>query len=1372
MKRIVGLLLALVMCVLCFQSIVENKVAASAENGVDSVYIVGNGSGNWLNGINMGLSAEENKMVEVSENIYEIQYDDLLESGDYYFMIVVNGDINNSLSPTYKSNISENGEYELDGVNTGCTIQTPADGASITFRVDFTDYDAASQTGATLYVVIASEASAEQYIVAGMSELCGSGWDGADLSNRMTYQGHGVFSLTYPSVAVGDGYQLKVVYNNFVYGTQNWIGDSTGNNIIFDITQVCDVTVSYDVYTSSITVSGDGVAYVTELDIKGIRVVGNGFDGWLNGAEWNPAADENLMTEISPKVYQIKYTNVEFYDGYYFKFAANGSWSDNWGDTDLDYNGVGDNRVSADGVFEGAYNGQNFNLIITSDFADVTFTLDLTEFDYSTKLGAKVTVDIEAVGGSVTPDIPADPSYEAFYAVGNGEGNWLNGVPWIPNDELNRMTETSEGVYEITFNDVAPGKDYQFKISADGSWDDTFSIPLTDIESGVVYNAVYKGIDNVTFDVEETTDVTIILDMSEYDYGLCEGAKITVKFGNNSLIIYGGEKGVDYIVEENTITVLTSTHLTISGKTTTQKIVVNPGVVANITLENLEIDLSNSEEPVGAFELYSSFEDNVDGAVANIELVGINTLKSSYLYAGLQAPQGTKLTISGTGTLHAQGGDAGAGIGGGNMCGAGDITINGGNIDAKGGAYASGIGGGDRGAGGTIVINGGFIEAQGGVSGAGVGGGQYGNGEYQNNASITINGGTVNATGGDNGAGIGGGYEGNGSNITIDGGEIVAVGGYGAAGIGGGANFGSEYGDGGTIVISGGYVTATGSNEAADIGNGSGGDAGTFSTGTNGNAFIVANTIADSFDTTAWNGVFFAGTEGKLYGTEVRLEGRGMVAVGTKLIIEEGQTLDIGESAVLYNEGEIVNNGTFSCGGRFSNLGVISGTYLHNHSFVKNIAEEKYMADEENKYYVSCECGQMSQIHTFTVEDKYVFFTNNKGWAGTVYIYMWEKSNIGETLDIVQEWPGAPMTLVGVDENGFDVYSYKVPTNINCIIFNGGGEEEQTVDIENFTSCTHYSLGDLVDENYTYKYNVEITAIHNPDENYICKDCGKNVITFESVNIALGSDISVNYYVNKYKDVVPQVKFTINDYTATVNAVDDGEQYKFVFYGVAPHWIGDTIVAELIVDGKVIEVKEYSVREYLMELRVISWLNTDYSWTKYNKMRKLVNDLLIYCGAAQEYMDYKLDDLVNEGIQGSRFTDLTETDAGTMNGSVVFTGANVIYNSSNRLMFKFSASDLKGISFKIKVNDGAETDISYEDNGDGSYIIISAPIYATGFDDIYTVIAYKDGVADAKIRYSVKSYVYAKQNETGDIATLVKAIYVYGASAQAFANAE
>ena len=74
--------------------------------------------------------------------------------------------------------------------------------------------------------------------------------------------------------------------------------DGTDNNVTFDVETACDVTVTFDPATNKITVTGDGVKMVTDLEVNSITVVGNGEDNWLNGVAWGVDAEANYTTQV------------------------------------------------------------------------------------------------------------------------------------------------------------------------------------------------------------------------------------------------------------------------------------------------------------------------------------------------------------------------------------------------------------------------------------------------------------------------------------------------------------------------------------------------------------------------------------------------------------------------------------------------------------------------------------------------------------------------------------------------------------------------------------------------------------------------------------------------------------------------------------------------------------------------------------------------------------------------------------------------------------------------------------------------------------------------------------------------------------------
>lgn len=276
------------------------------------------------------------------------------------------------------------------------------------------------------------------------------------------------------------------------------------------------------------------------------------------------------------------------------------------------------------------------------------------------------------------------------------------------------------------------------------------------------------------------------------------------------------------------------------------------------------------------------------------------------------------ITIHG-GSVKADGGEEAAGIGGGSFCSDGNITINGGNVTATGGEEAAGIGGGRGGSGGKITINGGSVAATGGVFAAGIGGGQSGFG-----GNITINGGNVTATSEAFAAGIGGGQESSGGNITINGGTVTATGGPDGAGIGSG-----NHGSYDTITINGGSVTATGGDLAAGIGDGSGGSGGSFTTGADGHALIVASSISDTSQRDSWSGIIFEGNDGKVYGNPTIQENI-EIPWGKTLTVPKNITLTVNSGVTLTNSGTITGNGTLDGEGNLVGFGTVAQTITNN----------------------------------------------------------------------------------------------------------------------------------------------------------------------------------------------------------------------------------------------------------------------------------------------------------------------------------------------------------------------------------------------------------------------------------------------------------
>ncbi len=347
--------------------------------------------------------------------------------------------------------------------------------------------------------------------------------------------------------------------------------------------------------------------------------------------------------------------------------------------------------------------------------------------------------------------------------------------------------------------------------------------------------------------------------------------------------VEGGTPGDDYSYLDGVLTILTGTPLTISGTTTTDKIVVGDGdgdgdgVGANITFRDLSIRHSSADRC--AFLIPGT-------ASATITLEGSNTLQSGENCAGLAVVTGGAVTLRGDGALESTGGYNAAGIGGGHTFNAGTIRIESGTITAVGGYDGAGIGGGHSndeegnpyGRFDAIEITGGVIDARSPGNAAAIGTGCWAG---TCPGSITIENAQVTAqTGGDHQrcAAIGRGI----SKYSYD---------YNCA-----------------VTIRNSIVSA---QNVADKGNSI--------SGANGTPDIqdsIVKVSAGSSCNGVYNGVY------SVYGAYTLTESW-TIPADASLFIDRGASLTIGDGATLTNRGTISHKGTLTIDGTFQNSGTM-----------------------------------------------------------------------------------------------------------------------------------------------------------------------------------------------------------------------------------------------------------------------------------------------------------------------------------------------------------------------------------------------------------------------------------------------------------------
>ena len=352
--------------------------------------------------------------------------------------------------------------------------------------------------------------------------------------------------------------------------------------------------------------------------------------------------------------------------------------------------------------------------------------------------------------------------------------------------------------------------------------------------------------------------------------------------GTGDFTVTGGTAGTDYRFEDHVLHIVSGTPLVISGTTTADRIFVESGVNADITLKGVSIQIPDGSH-VPAFEIAAGSAGNVTVTLAD---GSANVLKSGMWCAGLQkdgtgtagtltlrcqkAGSGSHVCTSGCGSLTTTG-YWGAGIGSGasedsKAHETKNITISGGNIHAFSVTHGAGIGAGSMGTAENIVIRGGIVEAAGGAMGVGIG---------DSSCSCIV---------------------------TISGGKVTAAGGSMSA-AGSGQN--SAFGIGGRLAT-------------ADV------------SGKPGNAYIAAGSLADTAGQSAWSGVILIGKEGRVWGGAVSLPYSAEIPEGTVLTIPESSALTVEAGAVLSVKGRLRVDGTLA------GTGQISGTDIRYRLTVKN----------------------------------------------------------------------------------------------------------------------------------------------------------------------------------------------------------------------------------------------------------------------------------------------------------------------------------------------------------------------------------------------------------------------------------------------------
>ena len=276
-------------------------------------------------------------------------------------------------------------------------------------------------------------------------------------------------------------------------------------------------------------------------------------------------------------------------------------------------------------------------------------------------IGSNITIS----GGSVT-------------AAGGEEGAGIGGGAWRDGSDITisgGSVKTIAGKTNRSENTNAIGGGYgcDAVIPTNGSGEKVYPVVIDnpDNKKVIIDGKAYIPVNHRAADSSDTKlyayltgkDRTVKVGDDETEY-LFSGSSLDVLAsdltitGNN--LIYGTD--YSYPTATGVLTILYEKPVTISGSTTTDAIAVKKDISADITLDGVNIDVSEIESAC-AFEIADDSTGNVKITLAD---GSANVLKSGGYCAGLQKNGSVgSLEIKGSGSLEAVEGNAGAGIGGG-----------------------------------------------------------------------------------------------------------------------------------------------------------------------------------------------------------------------------------------------------------------------------------------------------------------------------------------------------------------------------------------------------------------------------------------------------------------------------------------------------------------------------------------------------------------------------------------------------------------------------------------------------------------------------------------------------------------------------------
>lgn len=415
---------------------------------------------------------------------------------------------------------------------------------------------------------------------------------------------------------------------------------------------------------------------------------------------------------------------------------------------------------------------------------------------------------------------------------------------------------------------------------------------------------------------------------------------------------------------------------------------------------------------------------------------------------------------------------------------------------------------------------------------------------------------------------------------------------------------------------------------------------------------------------------------------------------------------------------------------------------------------------------------------------KTVYFTDSgMGWTG-ISIYAWDSNGDG----VMGDWPGTRMKFEYTNDYEGDYYSARVPADAVGMVFTDEYGSRQTPDITYIGDNEHYLLTKRMTSNGFYEYTtydyVEETTTVEPITIFPEGNYNKN-LKASSYQVSLADSIASTFKVKKecvenYKDpymiaVMNGEKTTMRDYTT-----DSSGNLLFKFDKIYPQNLGDTV--KTVVFGKTDKNVIQHGAAYSKSILIYANGKLTNSSSS-NRLKTLLVSLLNYGAAAQEYIGYKTDELVNAGLTDEQkayapasygaLENVKNFHAAVCsNPKAEWNSASLGLGSTVQLITKFTTDKISNKTLKVQIGDSTET------FGSEDFVLVEGNKYRFTYPGMYagsmnttvkfTLYEGSKAVSDT-MTYSVASYAKNNVNSSNTkLANLLKTLMLYGKAAESY----